>query len=308
MTAPRHFLDLDRVSATALRGIVDEAAARKKKFGRGGRVASDGDAPLAGRLLAMVFEKPSTRTRVSFYVAMRQLGGEAIDLVGRDIQLGRGESAADTARVLSRYADAILVRTDTHALLDEMAEVAEVPVINGLTDRSHPCQVVADVLTIEEARGPIADKVLAWCGAGNNMAHSWVQAAAQFGFVLRIACPAAHAPDPQILAWARGEGARVEVETDADAAIRGADVVMTDTWVSMNDKGGDRLRSMLRPYQVDRARMELAAADALFLHCLPAHRGEEVTAEVIDGPASVVWTEAENRIHAQKAILTWCLA
>ena len=308
MTAPRHFLDLDRVSAKALRGIVDDAAARKKKFGRAGRVAADEDAPLAGRLLAMVFEKPSTRTRVSFYVAMRQLGGEAIDLVGRDTQLGRGESAADTARVLSRYADAILVRTDTHALLDEMAEAAEVPVINGLTDRSHPCQVVADILTIEEARGPIADKVLAWCGAGNNMSQTWVQAAARFGFVLRIACPAEHAPAPEILAWARGEGARVVVETDADAAIRGADVVMTDTWVSMNDKGAERLRTLLRPYQVDRARMELAAADALFLHCLPAHRGEEVTAAVIDGPASVVWTEAENRIHAQKAILTWCLA
>lgn len=307
MTAPRHFLDLDRVDAATLRGILDDAAARKLRRGRAGRVVPDADTPLAGRLLAMVFERPSTRTRVSFHVAMRQLGGEAIDLVDRNTQLGRGESAADTARVLSRYADAIMVRTNTHADLTEMADAAGVPVINGLTDQTHPCQVMADILTIEEKRGPISDKALAWCGAGNNMSHSWIQAAARFGFELRIACPAELGPKPEIVAWARGEGAKVVVDTDANEMVRGADVVTTDTWVSMNDRDEDRLRSLLRPYQVTRERMSLAGADALFLHCLPAHRGEEVTADVIDGPKSAVWDEAENRIHAQKAILTWCL-
>lgn len=307
MTVPRHFLDLDHVDAVTLRGILDDAAVRKQHRSCTGRVAPDDDSPLTGRLLAMVFENPSTRTRVSFYVAMRQMGGEAIDLVGRDTQIGRGESAADTARVLSRYADAIMVRTNTHADLSEMADAASVPVINGLTDHTHPCQVMADVLTIEEKRGSIAGKVLAWCGAGNNMSHSWIHASARFDFELHLACPDGLGPDPKIVAWARREGATVVLDSDANEVVKGADVVMTDTWVSMNDHDEKRLRSLLRPYQITRERMSLANADALFLHCLPAHRGEEVTAEVIDSPRSAVWDEAENRIHVQKAILAWCL-
>ena len=308
MTAPRHFLDLDAFSADVLRSILDRAAAMKQARSATGRVAPDTDAPLSGRLLAMVFEKPSTRTRVSFHVAMRQLGGESIVLVGRDTQLGRGESSADTARVLSRYADAIMVRTADHRTMLDMAEASAVPVINGLTDRTHPCQVMADVLTFEEARGPVSGKRFAWIGAGNNMAHSWIHAAVRFGFTLRLACPEQLGPSAEVLAWARGEGGDVTVDVSAAGVAEDADCVMTDTWVSMSDSDGEKRRSLLKPYQVDTALMARAKPDALFLHCLPAHRGEEVAADVIDGPQSAVWQEAENRIHAQKAILAWCLA
>jgi ornithine carbamoyltransferase len=308
MTAPRHFLDLDALSADALRGILEHAAAMKRARTAAGRVAPDTDAPLSGRLLAMVFEKPSTRTRVSFHVAMRQLGGESIVLVGRDTQIGRGESGADTARVLSRYADAIMVRTDDHTTMLDMAEASTVPLINGLTDRTHPCQVMADVLTFEEARGLVGGKHFAWVGAGNNMAHSWIHAAVRFGFTLRLACPEQLGPNPEVLAWAHGEGGEVAVDVSAADVVEDADCVVTDTWVSMSDSDGAKLRSLLHPYQVGAALMARAKPDALFLHCLPAHRGEEVTAEVIDGPQSAVWEEAENRIHAQKAILAWCLA
>ncbi len=299
MKGPRHFLDLDRIPAVELRAILD--LAREFKRGRSSDV-------MAGRALAMIFNKPSTRTRVSFEVAAQQLGGHAIALSPRDMQLGRGETIADTARVLSRYVHAILIRTDRHDKLLELAEHASVPVINGLTDSSHPCQVMADVLTFEEHRGPIAGRLVAWSGDANNVATSWMHAAARFGFIFHLACPEELAPDPEVVARARAEGARIEIFRDPAEAVRGADLVVTDTWVSMGDEDVERRHALLEPYRVDARLMRLAAPEALFMHCLPAHRGEEVTAEVIDGPQSVVFDEAENRLHVQKAILVWCLA
>lgn len=308
MSRPRHFLDLDQMAVDDLRGILDVAA--RLKVGRGpvGKVAAHPDGPLSGMLLAMIFEKPSTRTRVSFHVAMRQLGGDTLVLQGAEMQLGRGETVADTARVLSRYVDAIMVRTTEHASLLEMAEHASVPVINGLTNFSHPCQVLADILTFEERRGLIGGQVLAWCGDGNNMVHSWVHAAERLGFTLRIACPDTLSPDPKVIEWAKSNGAAVELTNDVGQAVRGADCVMTDTWISMGDADADRRRSLLRNYQVNAEVMSAAKPGAIFMHCLPAHRGEEVTDEVIDGPQSVVWDEAENRVFAQEGILAWCLA
>ena len=297
---PRHFLDLDTFEPATLREILDSAASLK-------RDAREARKPLAGRTLALIFEKPSTRTRVSFEVGMRQLGGEVVVLSASEMQLGRGETVADTARVLSRYVDAIMLRTDDHAKLLELARHADVPVINGLSDRSHPCQLIADVLTFEEHRGPIAGKVVAWTGDGNNMAASWIHAAVKFDFELRLACPEALAPDPEVVAWATGRGGRVRVTTDPEKAAAGADCIVTDTWVSMNHADAGPRHNMLAPYRVDSRLMKLAAPDAIFMHCLPAHRGEEMTAEVIDGPRSVVWDEAENRLHAQKGILRWCL-
>lgn len=296
---PRHFLDLDAFEPGTLREILETASSLKKE------TASQG--PLAGRTLALIFEKPSTRTRVSFEVAMRQLGGEVVVLSASEMQLGRGETVADTARVLSRYVDAIMLRTDDHAKLVDLARHADVPVINGLSDRSHPCQLMADVLTFEEHRGPIAGKVVAWAGDGNNMAVSWIHAAVGFGFELRLACPQALAPAPEMVAWAAERGGRVRVTADPDEAVAGADCIVTDTWVSMNHADAGSRHNMLAPYRVDSRLMKLAAPDAIFMHCLPAHRGEEVTAEVIDGSQSVVWDEAENRLHAQKGILRWCL-
>jgi ornithine carbamoyltransferase len=281
MNAPRHFLDLDG----------------------NGRAA---EAPLAGRTLAMIFEQPSTRTRVSFELAITQLGGHAVTLNPDDSQLGRGETIADTARVLSRYVDAIMLRASNHATLLELAEHADVPVINGLTDHSHPCQLMADVLTVEEHRGPIGGQVVAWSGDGNNVAVSWVHAAVRFGFELRLACPTALAPDPDVIAWAVDAGAAVSLTEDPYEAVARADCVVTDTWVSMGDEPGERHR-LMEPFRVDEALMAAAKPDALFLHCLPAHRGDEVTDAVIDGPRSVVWDEAENRLHAQKGVLLYCL-
>ncbi len=301
MTGPRHFLDLDRVSRDELRRILDLGHGFKA-----GRAAEP--RPLAGRTLALIFEKASTRTRVSFEVGMRQLGGDVVVLSHTDMQLGRGESVADTARVLSRYVDAIMIRTDRPEKLAELAEHATVPVINGLTDRSHPCQVMADIMTFEEKKGDIAGRKVAWCGDGNNMATSWIQAAARFGFELRLACPEQLAPPPEVVAWARAQGARIAVTADPDAAVAGVDCVVTDTWVSMGDKDAGRRHNLLKPFQVDERLMARAAPDAIFMHCLPAHRGEEMTAAVIDGPQSVVWDEAENRLHAQKGVLAWCLA
>jgi ornithine carbamoyltransferase len=300
MSDPKHFLDLDRLDKTTLRGILDQGAAYKKGAGSDER-------PLAGKVLAMIFEKPSTRTRVSFDVGMRQLGGETLFMSETDSQLGRGETIADTARVLSRYVDAIMIRTNKPEKLAELAEYATVPVINGLTDRTHPCQIMADVMTFEEHRGPIRGRTIAWVGDGNNVAASWIQAAAQFEFSLRLGCPDQLPPDPKIVGWAKRKGANITLTEDPVAAVRDADCVVTDTWVSMGDKEAENRHNMLRPYQVDRALMAKAKRDAVFMHCLPAHRGEEVTAEVIDGPQSVVWDEAENRLHAQKGILTWCL-
>ena len=256
----------------------------------------------------MIFEKPSTRTRVSFEQAVRQLGGDAIVLERESSQLGRGETVADTARVLSRYVDAIMLRCTREEKLLELAANADVPVINGLTDRTHPCQIMADVMTFEEHRGPIAGKAVAWSGDGNNMATSWIHAAVQFGFELRLATPAELPPPSDVMAWAAARGARVHVTADPVAAVSGADCVVTDVWISMGDTGAADHHNLLAPYRVDSAMMAHAGDDAIFMHCLPAHRGEEVTAAVIDGPQSVVWDEAENRLHAQKGILLWALA
>ena len=302
MSALRHFLDLDRADADTLRRILDRAAAMKKNGAAGSAPPS-----LAGKTLVMIFEKPSTRTRVSFEVAIQQLGGRAVVLSGNESQLGRGETVADTARVLSRYCDVIMIRTDDPQKLHDLAEYATVPVINGLTDASHPCQIMADIMTYEEHRGGIAGRTVAWAGDGNNVAASWIHGAARFGYQLRLACPEALSPNPDLVAWAAGEGADVQVTEDADAAVAGADLVVTDTWVSMGDADAGSRHNLLTPYRVDDRLMKLAAPDALFMHCLPAHRGEEVTESVIDGPQSVIWDEAENRLHAQKGILAWCL-
>jgi ornithine carbamoyltransferase len=304
-----HFLDLSGVSAPELRAMIDVSRAMKDARAGRPRGEADADRPLAGRMLAMIFEKPSTRTRVSFDMAMRQLGGETMLLNAADMQLGRGETLADTGRVLSRYVDAIMIRTTSHAKLTELAEAATVPVVNALTDDSHPCQVMADVMTIEERRGAIAGKRLAWTGDGNNMAQTLIEAAARFDFALALATPEALDVEPRYLDWARAEGAAVTVTRDPRAAVAGADAVITDTWLSMGHQGEARERrhNLLRPYQVDAALMRLAKPDALFLHCLPAHREEEATAEVLDGPQSVIFDEAENRLHAQKGVLRWCL-
>ncbi|NQV48392.1 MAG: ornithine carbamoyltransferase [Rhodospirillaceae bacterium] len=299
MSTPKHFLDLDRLDAPTLRAILDAGAAFKR--GDGNRV------PLEGKTLVLIFEKPSTRTRVSFEAGMMQLGGRVIVLEGESSQIGRGESIADTARVLSRYVDAIMIRTDDPAKLAELAAHASVPVINGLTDASHPCQLMADVMTFEEHSGPIKGRTVTWCGDGNNVAASWVHAAVRFGFSLRLACPELLLPAPALLEWAASEGGDVTLVTDAPAAVRDADCVVTDTWVSMGDDAAESRHNLLAPYRVDEKLMALAKPDALFMHCLPAHRGEEVTDSVIDGPRSVVWDEAENRLHAQKGIIAWCL-
>ena len=299
MTKPRHFLDLDLLDTATLRQIL-EAGKAFKRAGRGGA------APLAGRTLAMIFEKPSTRTRVSFEVAIQQLGGSAVVLSTDGSQLGRGETIADTARVLSRYVDAIMIRTDKPEKLHELAEHATVPVINGLTDASHPCQVMADIMTFEERHGDLTGKTAAWVGDGNNVAASWIQAAAHFGFAIRLACPKSLMPDPAVVAWARERGASIVQGEDPAAAVTGAHCVITDTWVSMGCTDPHR-HDLLAPYQVNDALMALARPDAVFMHCLPAHRNEEVTDSVMDGPRSVVWDEAENRLHVQKGVLTWCL-
>jgi ornithine carbamoyltransferase len=300
----RHFLDLSELDATILRGILGDAARRKQAMGNG----ADADPrPLAGRTLAMLFEQPSTRTRISFDVAMRQLGGESIFLSRSEMQIGRGEAISDTARVLSRYVDAIVIRASRHENMLELARHATVPVINGLTDRSHPCQLMADVMTFEEHRGPIAGRRVAWSGDGNNVAKSWIHAAARFGFEFRLACPEPLDPPKKLVNWARAEGAEIRILRDPRDAVEGADCVVTDTWVSMNHSDTERRHNLLKPYQVNGELMRQAAPAALFMHCLPAHRGEEVTDEVMDGPHSVVFDEAENRLHAHKGILVWCL-
>ena len=295
---PRHFLDLDQFDSAELRRILDLGFAYKN-----GRR----DRPLAGKTLAMIFEKPSTRTRVSFEVAMRHLGGDTIFLDAADTQLGRGETVADTARVLSRYVDAIMIRTNQPKKLEELACHATVPVINGLTDSSHPCQLMADVMTLQEKKGPLAGKVVAWSGDGNNVAASWVHAAVRFGFTLRLACPEELSPPQRLFEWARREGNGVRLTAEPLEAVTGADCVVTDTWISMGDDASVNRHNMLAPYRVDERLMAQAKADAIFMHCLPVKRGQEVTAGVVDGPQSVVWDEAENRLHAQKGILAWCL-
>ena len=298
----KHFLDLDKLDSATLRRILDIGVAFKR-----GQRPTGNKQPMAGRTLVMIFEKPSTRTRVSFEVGMQQLGGYAVVMHDADSQLGRGETVADTAKVLSRYADIIMLRTDSPSKLRELAEHATVPVINGLTDQSHPCQLMADVMTFEEHRGPISGRRVAWSGDGNNVAASWVHAAVRFDFSLRIACPESLRPRPDVIEWARSQGGDVAVTHDPYEAADGADLIVTDTWISMGTKDRSNRHSLLSPFRVDSRLMARARKQALFMHCLPAHRGDEVTADVIDGPQSVVWDEAENRLHAQKGILTWCL-
>jgi ornithine carbamoyltransferase len=299
---PRHFTDLSAVSAADLRLIMDDGK-RLKALQKAGTP----ERPFAGKVMAMIFDKPSTRTRVSFDVGMRQLGGETIMLTGSEMQLGRSESIADTAKVLSRYVDIIMIRTTDHARMAELAEHATVPVINGLTDDTHPCQIMADIMTYEEHRGPVKGKTFAWTGDGNNVLHSLVEGAARFDFKVNIAVPNGSEPQQRYIDWARKNGAQINIDTDAVAAVAGADCVVTDCWVSMGQEAKARGHNVFQPYQVNEALMRYADRDALFMHCLPAHRGEEVTDEVIDGPQSVVFDEAENRLHAQKAILAWCL-
>ena len=304
-----HFLDIHTTAPADLRKMIDDARTMKDaRLGRP-RGAPDDTQPLAGHVVALIFEKPSTRTRVSFDVGVRQMGGETLVLSGSDMQLGHGETIADTARVMSRFVDLIMIRTFDPSVLTEMAEAADVPVINGLTDASHPCQIMADVMTFEEHRGPIAGKKVVWSGDGNNVCSSFLHAAGQFGFDLTFTGPQVLDPEPADVAYAREKGSKIAIERDPTKAVEGADLVVTDTWVSMHDaqSARERRHNLLRPYQVDQRLMEAAGPDALFMHCLPAHRGEEATSEVMDGPQSVIFDEAENRLHAQKAIMRWCL-
>jgi ornithine carbamoyltransferase len=305
-----HFLDINRTDPADLRSMLDTAAAMKAARAGRPKGAPDDTQPLKDRMVALIFEKPSTRTRVSFDVGVRQMGGQTMVLSGSEMQLGHGETIADTARVLSRYVDLVMLRTFEEDVLLEMAEHATVPVINGLTNRTHPCQIMADILTFEEHRGPIAGRKVAWCGDGNNVFASFAHAAGQFGFDLTFSGPETLDPEAVFLDEARAKGSRIEIVRDPAKAVEDADLVVTDTWVSMHDSQSARERrhNQLRPYQVNEALMAHAKPDALFMHCLPAHRDEEVTSVVMDGPRSVVFDEAENRLHAQKAILRWCLS
>ncbi len=303
----RHFIDLWQLDASELRAILDQAHAMKRARVGWPKGKTDADAPLAGHTMAMIFEKSSTRTRFSFEAAMRQLGGDSIIATASDMQLGRGETVEDTAKVLSRYVDLIMLRANSHGDLETFAEAADVPVINGLTDRSHPCQIMADLMTLEEHGVTLKGARLAWVGDGNNVCSSFIHAAPKFGFTFAIGTPDRFAPDEEDVALARDLQGRIELFDTAEEAVSGADVVITDTFVSMGDSDGEERLAELDPYAVTDDLMDLAQGGAKFLHCLPAHRGEEVDAEIIDGPNSLVWDEAENRLHAQKAVLRWCL-
>ncbi len=297
----RHFLDIDCLDHNILKDIISQAiklkASKPKTF-----------SSALGKTLALIFEKPSTRTRVSFEVGMLQLGGNVVILNDKETQLSRGETVSDTARLLSRYADIIMLRTDKHKRLNELAANASVPVINGLTDNTHPCQIMADILTFQEHRGNIENKTVAWVGDGNNVATSWLHASTKFGFKLRIATPKSLEIEKALILEAKNNGGQIDVYNDPRAAVDDADCVLTDTWLSMGAKQDDsQVENLLIPFQVNSKLMKIAKANAVFMHCLPAHRGEEVTAEVIDGPQSLVWDEAENRLHVQKAIILWCL-
>jgi len=299
----RHFLDIRDFDSKTLQTMLDNAR-QMKLAAKSGQIA---ERPLVGKSIAMIFEKPSTRTRVSFEVGIAQLGGTPIMLSAGDMQLGRGETIEDTARVLSRYVDGIMIRCFRHGMLLDLAKHASVPVINGLTERSHPCQVMADLQTMIERHGPLAGQTVTWLGDGNNVLTSWIEAAALFGFELRIACPDNYAPPAELLAWARAEGGSILLLDDPVEAARDSQTIVTDVWVSMGDEEGTRKHDFA-PYQVNSELMKVAAGDAVFMHCLPAIRGMEVTADVIDGPQSVVFDEAENRLHAQKAVMAWCFA
>ncbi len=304
-----NFLDIHKTDPADLRAILDNAASMKAARADFSRGAKDDDQPLAGQMVALIFEKPSTRTRISFDVGVRQMGGETMVLSGEQMQFGHGETIADTARVLSRYVDLIMIRTFEDDALLELADHATVPVINGLTNRTHPCQIMADVMTFKEHRGPIAGKKVVWCGDGNNVFASFAHASGQFGFDLVFAGPETLDPEPGCLDFARSKGVKVEITRDPAQAVAGADLVVTDTWVSMHDNQTtkERRHNQLRPYQVNQELMARAKPDALFMHCLPAHRDEEATSAVMDGPHSVIFDEAENRLHVQKAIMRWCL-
>ena len=306
-SAPKHFLDISDHDSATLKSII--ADARKRKLARQGlsKGVADTDRPLDGKVLAMIFDKQSTRTRISFDMAARQLGGSALMLTGNEMQLAREETIADTARVISRYVDAVMIRLLDHEMVEDLAANASIPVINGLTKWSHPCQIMADIQTFQEHRGDITGATVCWTGDGNNVLTSWVHAAVKFGFKLNVASPRELTADPETRDWAAGHK-NVVFTTDAEAAAEGADCVVTDTWVSMGDDNATKRHNLLKPYQVNRHLMGLAKKDALFMHCLPAHRGDEVTDEIIDGPQSVVFDEAENRLHAQKAILAWALS
>lgn len=303
----KHFLDISDLDSATLHGLIAEAKARKKMREKLPRGAVDADAPLVGRVLALVFDKHSTRTRISFDVGMRQLGGQTLMLTGSEMQLAREETIADTARVLSRYVDAVMIRLLDHEMVLDLSVNATIPVINGLTRLSHPCQVMADVMTFEEHRGSIKGATIAWSGDSNNVLASWVHAAPRFGFKLRVASPKELSARVSLREWAKAEKADVQFMDDPEAAVKDADCVVSDAWVSMGDGDATRRHNLLKAYQVNARLMSRASKDAIFMHCLPAHRGEEVTDDVIDGPQSVVFDEAENRLHAQKAILAWCL-
>ncbi len=305
----KSFLDIHTTDAAELRGIIDQARAMKSARNGRPKGTPDDEQPLKGRMVALIFEKPSTRTRISFDVGVRQMGGQTMVLSGADMQLGHGETIADTARVLSRYVDLIMIRTFEEQTLLEMAEHADVPVINGLTNRTHPCQIMADVMTYEEHRGPIAGKKVVWSGDGNNVFASFAHAAAQFGFDLTFTGPETLDPEREWIDFAAAKGHPITVDRNPERAVGGADLVVTDTWVSMHDpqSARERRHNQLRSYQVNEHLMSLAKPDALFMHCLPAHRDDEATSAVMDGPHSVIFDEAENRLHAQKAIMRWCL-
>ena len=307
MAAPKHFLDIADFDAATLNAILSRARAMKDARRGLPKGLLEKDEPLKGRMLALIFERPSTRTRVSFEVGMRQLGGETLVLTAADMQLGRGETVADTARVLSRYVDAIMIRAARHSNLTELAAAATVPVINGLTNLTHPCQVMADVMTLEEHVAPLKDLTVSWVGDGNNVAASWIHAVGRLGGKLRIGAPKQLAPAPELMAWARAQGADVSLMQSPEEAVDGSHCVITDAWVSMHDTDGETRHNLLKPYQVNERLMALARPNAKFMHCLPAHRGEEVTDEVMDGPNSLILDEAENRLHVQKSILLHCL-
>jgi len=304
-----HFLDIHTTDADELRKIIDQAKTTKTARAGLPKAAPDAEQPLKDRMVALIFEKPSTRTRVSFDVGVRQMGGQTMVLSGSDMQLGHGETIADTARVLSRYVDMIMIRTFDESVLHEMAEYASVPVINGLTDRTHPCQIMADVLTYEEHRGSIKGKKVVWSGDGNNVCASFLHAAGQFGFDMVFTGPQQLDPEDEFVGLARSKGVSVSIERDPMKAVEGADLIVTDTWVSMHDaqSARERRHTLLRPYMVNRKLLKNAKDDVLFMHCLPAHRDEEATTAVMDGPHSVIFDEAENRLHAQKAIMRWCV-
>jgi len=307
MTIPKHFLDISDFDGKTLNAIIAKARAMKDARKGSPKGLTEKDEPLKGRMLALIFERPSTRTRVSFEVGMRQLGGETLVLSSNDMQLGRGETIADTARVLSRYVDAIMIRAARHSNLTELAAAATVPVINGLTNLTHPCQVMADVMTLEEHVAPLKNLTVSWVGDGNNVAASWIHAVGRMGGKLKIGAPRELSPAADVMAWAKAQGADVSVMTSPEEAVEGADCVITDAWVSMHDTDGESRHNLLKPYQVNGRLMERAKPDAKFMHCLPAHRGEEVTDEVMDSRNSLIFDEAENRLHVQKSILLHCL-